>query len=539
MKTFKIILAILSVSFFAITNCEAQNWQWAKHFGGTSDDTGGPICQDQSGNIYLTGNFRTPSGIFGTDTINVDGYVDIFIVKFNSSGNFIWAKRAGGFETGTSQYDLGEAVLYESSSNTIIIAGTMDGTSQTMGTCNMGNSNKIFLSKLDLNGNCIWSSSYAPSSFSTVDITLDDIGNIYMTGKNTSPTTFNGISVAVGCFLAKFNSVNGSCEWAKKIMDSNNFLSNTKYFNNNLYLGGSCFKDTLSIDTATVYCHNYDMFISKLDTAGNVLWVKTMGGPNIDLGGNIELDGFGNIYTTGYFQDTAYFGSTMITNGIKKSWYLAKYNNNGILKWVKQANATSAIDYGEISSDHDGNVYTVGSFSDTVTFGAYMVTAATASDMFITRYDSSGVCLGVRQISNSIPGNVLSNSGFAYVVGNFNSSVSFGNTTLTSFGQQDVFLAKLDAITGIETKRALNNNTLVIYANPNKGTCNITVPDDLLHENNLVLNIYDSNGKLIQQLPVTIDQAKIKINLQEEATGVYNVTLGNKNKMYSGKIVFE
>ena len=83
------------------------------------------------------------------------------------------------------------------------------------------------------------------------------------------------------------------------------------------------------------------------------------------------------------------------------------------------------------------------------------------------------------------------------------------------------------------------NNQLIIYANPNQGKCNITIPDEFQHEKNLTLSIFDNNGKLIQQIPVQMNENKIKLNLQAEAKGIYNVTLSNGSKSYNGKIVFE
>ncbi len=155
-------------------------------------------------------------------------------------------------------------------------------------------------------------------------------------------------------------------------------------------------------------------------------------------------------------------------------------------------------------------------------------------------YDSSGVCLGVKNVANADPVLVIINSdGGCYITGSFNTTANFDSYSITTYGNDDGFIAKCEAITGMEEKMVNTNNTLSIYANPNRGTCNIKVPDDLLHEQNLVLKIYNTDGKLIQQQPVQVEQEKVKINIQAEATGIYNVTLGNKNKVYSGKIVFE
>ena len=48
-----------------------------------------------------------------------------------------------------------------------------------------------------------------------------------------------------------------------------------------------------------------DIFIQKLDTSGNLLWAKSMGGALDDFGLSLDVDGSGNIYITGKFKDTA------------------------------------------------------------------------------------------------------------------------------------------------------------------------------------------------------------------------------------------
>ena len=65
------------------------------------------------------------------------------------------------------------------------------------------------------------------------------------------------------------------------------------------------------------------------------------------------------------------------------------------------------------------------------------------------------------------------------------------------------------------------------------------MPDDFVNEKNLVLSICDNKGKLIQQKTLQMNEGNIKLNLEQEVKGVYNVTLANKKKSYSGKIVFE
>ena len=134
---------------------------------------------------------------------------------------------------------------------------------------------------------------------------------------------------------------------------------------------------------------------------------------------------------------------------------------------------------------------------------------------------------------------VITDGTNVYLIGSYGGTLYLPGDTLYSNGNNDIFIAKLDAITGIGGDERLAQSQLLIYANLYAGKCNITVPDDFVNETNLVLSIYDNAGKLIQQKTLEMNDGNIKLNLEQEAKGVYNVVLSNKKKSYNGKIVFE
>ena len=125
------------------------------------------------------------------------------------------------------------------------------------------------------------------------------------------------------------------------------------------------------------------------------------------------------------------------------------------------------------------------------------------------------------------------------VVGTFAGTVTIGTNTFTSYGDKDIFVAKCGQITGIGEKKMTTSDRLMIYANPNDGKCTIIIPDDFINEQNLTLTIFDSKGRTIQTDPVELDGNKTRINIQAEASGMYNIILTNRKKSYSGKIVFK
>src|SRR6266478_3524366 len=133
-KTFLAAVGMLIINCqISIINCTAQspNWLWAKSAGGTITDVGVGITTDAGGNVYAAGYFISSSIAFGTTTLaNVQaGNSDIFLVKYDASGNVLWAKSAG-----STGYDSGNGISTDSGGN-VYVTGYFDGTSSiTFGT---------------------------------------------------------------------------------------------------------------------------------------------------------------------------------------------------------------------------------------------------------------------------------------------------------------------------------------------------------------------------------------------------------------------
>ncbi|MDQ3109405.1 MAG: hypothetical protein M3R17_05880 [Bacteroidota bacterium] len=96
----KISLLFLFLNIISI-HVEAQTpaWSWAETAVGNNHEAGIDICTDASGNTYVGGVFTAASVQFGNITLyntQMSGAQDIFVVKYDSSGNVLWAKSAGG-----------------------------------------------------------------------------------------------------------------------------------------------------------------------------------------------------------------------------------------------------------------------------------------------------------------------------------------------------------------------------------------------------------------------------------------------------------
>ncbi len=183
-------------------------------------------------------------------------------------------------------------------------------------------------------------------------------------------------------------------------------------------------------------------------------WAKSAVGPQKVESYAIATDKTGNSYITGWFEDSISFGSitlhAVITNNdFASDIFIAKYDINGNFVWAKRAGGEN-YDYGNgITCDTAGNIYVVGLFSLTATFGTHTVTSSGDYDVFVAKYDPNGTCLWVNSGGGTGwdvgSGVNIDKLGNCYITGAFRNTATFGTSSpMTSAGNYDIFVAKYD-----------------------------------------------------------------------------------------------
>ncbi len=218
---------------------------------------------------------------------------------------------------------------------------------------------------------------------------------------------------------------------------------------------------------------SHDNFIQKLDTNGNLLWVKQMGGTGYTYVSSITTDANGNVYTVGAFEATVDFdpgiGTFNLTSVGWSDIFIQKLDANGNLLWVKQIEDTNEH-YGlSITTDAIGNLYTTGMFSDTVDFdpGAniFNLTSVGNHDIFIQKLDANGNLLWVKQMGGT--GHDFGNS----ITVDANENVD-GMLTATDAGiVNDLFVGNDLTVIGLST-----TSDLVVINGATIATGNLTMP---------------------------------------------------------------
>lgn len=214
-----------------------------------------------------------------------------------------------------------------------------------------------------------------------------------------------------------------------------------------------------------------DIFVAKYDRVGKLVWVRQVGGSADDFARAVVNDSEGNCYVTGTFQSpTVDFGGETVKRNSDSEIFLAKFDANGKVLWVRQAGGSGGGSGNGVAIGADGYVYLAGYFTGDTTFEDLTLKNAGFNDIFIARYDANGELDWVRQIGGQgddvASAIAVDAQGNCYVVGAFEDDVRFSrNTTLNSAGLMDSFVAKFDN-TGrtVWAQRAGGPNTDIAYS---------------------------------------------------------------------------
>lgn len=507
---------------------------WARRFGGTGDyDQALSVVTDPAGNAYLAGSFQGTSRITGIDAGNIAYSHSILIdsggskggvssksaalvVKFNPGGAVAWAKQFGGEATAT---DIAVHTDSSNSVDSVYIVGdflnTVDFNPDPIATRNLTAAGVIdnFVVKLNGTGVFDWAMKVGSTGWDySAGIDVGSDGSSYITGR-----------------------FEGTAQFGPYALTSN---------------GGQS-----------------DGYIAKVNPTGNVLWAKNVGGTDYDMGGDIRVNG-GSLYVTGFFTTTATGGATI--GGINlpgiggRDIFISKLNvTDGAVQWANQLGGTGTDSGSRLFIDENEDIYLAGYFSESVDFdpgsGETILTAlpTTGPNGYVTKLRSDGVFGGwatrlgsaatgpststsrARSITWDPTSNSLLVSGYFSGTLAAYTGTEFSGPTLTSLsGSNDVFVAKLDRLTG---KSILANSPSLLLASTNASP----LIDYTVGRNWFTLSTPGDDSKFIRQgdqskmlrmpLPIVpldeIDRTSSLVDLEDEDDdpAVNNLAAGKRS----------
>jgi hypothetical protein len=431
------------------------------------------------------------------------------------SPNWQWVKVIEGT---AFEGRIGHAII-DNDNNTIIVGGFRGGVAvfDTIGIS--FNYNENFIAKIDDSGNWVWA-----VKANVLSIAHDTQGNIYFTAVTNDSTWFGNTFIdSAGYVIGKINA-QGEFTWAKKISlgNSASYASITLDNLDNIYLSGrfnSIGKDFIArlnlqgdmiwqkeydgfgskiyeitpnkfVISGTSYSGAYfdtipfpafggeDVFVAAFDSNGVWQWVKGAGGVDLDRCSSPTLDNNGNIYITGYFENAATFGATSLTAaGGSKDVFVSKLDANGNWLWAKNAGGLADDRCSSIVSDNNGNIYITGQFALTASFGSTNITSNGNDDIFISKLDNQGNFIWtINGGSSDEDGGDeiwLDKNGDLLIAGYISANATFGNLNIPFTNTTGMFIGKLSSTVNIQKKHSFNSY-FHFYPNPTSHHLNIT-----------------------------------------------------------------
>jgi hypothetical protein len=339
--------------------------------------SGQSIAVDNSGNIYMAGY---------TDS----GYVKMkpFIVKYNSSGDTLWARYSGiGDSLGGGWGD----IKLDNSGNIY-----------TAGMCRTGNNYYLMTAKYNSSGALLWKKTYSPAMpyggsdimYNTSKLCIDNSGNIIVSG--SFGTTYNLDTYDI--IAAKYDG-SGNLLWVNTYNGGNADQMTSIVLDNS--------GNPVLLGTKTIPPSNKDIICIKFDgMTGANQWTYTIGGTTLtsmDIAGDITISPANDVYFTGTLFDF-YYDAVVV-----------KLNQNGAEQWKKRYSGNYSKEFFGIIAPADGNIYLTGMFNS---YGVYTAKYNSTGDLLnSTTYHNPGNYEGGKFIAMG-PNNSIYCAGNDYATGN-------------------------------------------------------------------------------------------------------------------------
>ena len=474
-----------SINFFIAKHDASGNALWVKGIGGNNWDEVFSVTKDQNNNIFVTGRFNSDTLYLGGGNYLASQYngYNMFILKYDATGTLQWAKGAYSMFSGFSNVQ-GNDVATDQANN-VYVAGFFDGEGHFDNLSSLFSTQSMFIAKYSPSGVIQWlrkgdvTNGHNGSYLDGIQgIALDANNNIYATGKLLDSISFNGT-------MYGGNTVNG------------NFMT------------------------------------FKMDSSGNLQWLRTIGNGgndlNADMGKDIAVSPSGDVIVGGTTNDSSAVVMSGSTNTFyqKYSMALIKYDPNGNTIWDKRQ---SYIGIGfnspmyfeqtinDVKVDNQGQIYITGRFQDSVNLFGTMLSGP-QQESFVAKLDNAGNHVWSVHCSGKYDDNSQSldidpiNNNVAFS-GYFQDSLHFtGGSVLTSTASYEGFIAYIGTSAPSFLVASEEAMDVHIYPNPSHDVFHVqsTEPIQAIIVTNITGNIvYRSNNTLPQE-----------INLQDIPSGLY------------------
>jgi len=293
-----------------------------------------------------------------------------------------------------------------------------------------------------------------PQHDKTRGIAVDAAGNIFMTGEFTATAEFGEFQLtsagSMDCFVAKV-SPEGQFLWVRsgggELIDRGYAVTTDPA--GNCYVTGHYQSPQCRFgDTTITNTGDYDLFIAKYNTDGELQWIKSGGGDGYDYGHGIAADGSGNLFVTGAIRGQGQFnGHSLGAPGPARVFCLG-LDHDGNMRWSHVATGSGSSSGHAIAADQQGNCYLGGNAAGVSTLAGHSIGQAGARDVLVARFNSAGkldwVYSGHGSPSAMIHEITVDNTGRVWASGMYQQDLKLADRTVANHGRHDLLLTSFD-----------------------------------------------------------------------------------------------
>ena len=335
----------------------------------------------------------------GVSFLSAAGGRDAFVVKLTSTGDFVWARSLGG----TDENDVSDIAI--DAAGNVVVTGSYHGTidldpgAGVLNKTSAGNFD-AYVVQLSNAGILKWGRSAGGDGFDFASsLALDSASNVIVSGSYSQPATFDAASglqlQGVGAFVMKLET-GGNFVWARALNGFPSELSVATDSDDNIVTVGN-FSGTIDLDPSVGIANRTsngasDIFVTKLDSAGGLLWGTSLGGLASDDIQGVAVDASSSIYLTGNFFGLVDFdpsaGAFSLSSAGDSDAFVTKLDASGTLEWARRFGGTGSDFALDIVVDNSGNILTTGRYSSTVDFdpgSAVTTLTGVGFDIFVSK----------------------------------------------------------------------------------------------------------------------------------------------------------
>ena len=414
---------------------------WSRIFGDTSFEDAFAIASDAQGNVYVAGSFYGTIQLGGMPLISA-GSDDVFLAKFDPAGNHVWSQRFGDASGGLYIYDL----AVDSDGNAAITGPFPGGVDFGDGFIQGDHDMFVakFDTNGDLlwaggYGDLSWSQSGS-------GVAIDGSGNVVVLGSflgTLGPLTATGDG-GTDIFLIKFSSLEGDILWAKRFGDAGDQTARAIAIDSSdsIVMVGGKTSGALNFGGSNL---DGNIFLARFDANGNHNWSTGFNSSISGSASDVAVDSFGNAVLAGSFKGTVDIGGKVLTSTDGFSMYLVKYNWNIGVLWSEQYGSLDFLQFPSVAVDAVDEIVLAGTMSEAVDFGGGALPFGGLDDVFLAKFNPEGAHRWSRSFGDENyqkNASVAATGSDVLLICSAQGTIDFGGGPLTSAGASDVAVAK-------------------------------------------------------------------------------------------------